>query len=315
MGSCPYLNDFIDKFAAQRISIRVLLGHFVSMFEEITTRQPEIHGLFEEDCNIIKYVENAIIDSTADCMLNFGENGTRSMPRYEDGDVLRYMIHVSDLQLSSTCHLLKTFEPENLDFIHFRVRIYDKRKECHNGFTYVPEHLHHMVFELLKNSMRAVMEKRQAPSTKSETIDIIVVNNASDGSITIKISDAGGGIARENMENIWLYSYTTAYDVGNEDLSQTEKMIKHRDALRVLIESAEREWKSHSGDESLPQVDRSVLGAVKYTPMFGLGYGLPIVKVYAQYFGGSCKIQSIYGYGTDAYLDLNNLNNSNVRVI
>ena len=171
-----------------------------------------------------------------------------------------------------------------------------------------------MVFELLKNSMRAVMEFSGANHDKND-IDIIIVNNESDGSVTIKISDVGGGISRENLEKIWLYSYTTAYDLNVS--TQNEKLIKHGELLGKVIESAEKEWQFNSADvcdinvymkkQRQQNVDRSVLGALKYVPMFGLGYGLPMVKVYSQYFGGSCKIQSIDGYGTDAYLYLNNL--------
>lgn len=41
----------------------------------------------------------------------------------------------------------------------------------------------------------------------------------------------------------------------------------------------------------------------------GYGYGLPISRLYARYFGGDLQIISMEGYGTDAYLHLNRLGN------
>jgi signal transduction histidine kinase len=37
----------------------------------------------------------------------------------------------------------------------------------------------------------------------------------------------------------------------------------------------------------------------------GLGYGLPLSRAYAEYFGGSIAVQSLWGWGTDVYLTLN----------
>jgi pyruvate dehydrogenase kinase 2/3/4 len=45
----------------------------------------------------------------------------------------------------------------------------------------------------------------------------------------------------------------------------------------------------------------------------GYGYGLPISRLYARYFGGDLQIISMEGYGTDAYLHLNRLGNVQVR--
>lgn len=75
-------------------------------------------------------------------------------------------------------------------------------------FSYVPGHLSHIVFELLKNSLRAVVE-RFGPDQEDSfpPIKIIVVEGKED--ITIKISDEGGGIPRSAIPLIWTYMYTT----------------------------------------------------------------------------------------------------------
>jgi pyruvate dehydrogenase kinase 2/3/4 len=78
-----------------------------------------------------------------------------------------------------------------------------------NGqFMYVPSHLHHMLFELLKNSMRAVVERNGDLEDSFPEIRVVVAEGNED--ITIKISDEGGGIPRSGMPLIWTYMYTTA---------------------------------------------------------------------------------------------------------
>ncbi len=74
-------------------------------------------------------------------------------------------------------------------------------------FTYIPSHLHHMLLELLKNSMRATAlfhhDQKRLPAVR-------VVIAYGDEDISIKISDKGGGISRSGMRSIWTYFYTTA---------------------------------------------------------------------------------------------------------
>lgn len=141
-------------------------------------------------------------------------------------------------------------------------------------FPYVPSHLHHMVFELVKNSLRAVQDRFEGQdddgAVEPPPIRLVVAEGGED--VTIKVSDEGGGIPRSGMPRIWTYLYSTA---------------KHT----VSMESVED---AGGGPVVLA----------------GYGYGLPISRLYAKYFGGDLQIISMEGYGTDAYLHLNRLGNS-----
>lgn len=84
-------------------------------------------------------------------------------------------------------------------------------------FTYVPSHLHHIVFEIVKNSLRAVTEYHEdEPSLPP--VKVIIVKGEQD--ITIKISDEGGGIPHKDVNMLFSYLYSTAptpvFDVVGE---------------------------------------------------------------------------------------------------
>ncbi|KAM7208460.1 putative pyruvate dehydrogenase kinase [Naviculisporaceae sp. PSN 640] len=138
------------------------------------------------------------------------------------------------------------------------------------NFMYVPGHLSHMLFETLKNSLRAVVETHGQDKQEFPVTKVIVAEGKED--ITIKISDEGGGIPRSAIPLVWTYMYTTVDRTPNLD----------------------------------PDFDKSDFKA----PMAGFGYGLPISRLYARYFGGDLKLISMEGYGTDVYLHLNRLSSS-----
>lgn len=79
--------------------------------------------------------------------------------------------------------------------------------------SYVPSHLHYIFFELLKNSMRAVVEYHK-DSSSLPPVDLILADGEED--ISIKISDRGGGIPRSGIDKIWSYAYTTAIRSVNQ---------------------------------------------------------------------------------------------------
>lgn len=100
---------------------------------------------------------------------------------------------------------------------------------------------------------------------------VCAVSGAEWGIHVAQVSDEGGGIPRSGVSRIWTYLYTTA-----------------NSPLELMDQSGEGEG---------PAV------------LAGYGYGLPISRLYARYFGGELQIISMEGYGTDAYLHLNRLGN------
>ncbi len=84
---------------------------------------------------------------------------------------------------------------------------------------------------------------------------VIVAEGKED--ITIKISDEGGGIARSAIPLVWTYMYTTV--------------------------------------DQTPELDPSFNASDFKAPMAGFGYGLPISRLYARYFGGDLKLISMEG--------------------
>lgn len=65
---------------------------------------------------------------------------------------------------------------------------------------YIPSHLYYVMFELIKNSLRASIENDK------DSIKIII---SGDEDVIIKISDRGKGIPYSDLEKVWYYSYTT----------------------------------------------------------------------------------------------------------
>lgn len=123
------------------------------------------------------------------------------------------------------------------------------------NFMYVPGHLSHMLFETLKNSLRAVVDLHGEDKSDFPVTKVIVAEGKED--ITIKVTDEGGGIARSAIPLVWTYMYTTVDQTPDLD----------------------------------PESNKSDFKA----PMAGFGYGLPISRLYARYFGGDLRLISMDG--------------------
>jgi pyruvate dehydrogenase kinase 2/3/4 len=76
-------------------------------------------------------------------------------------------------------------------------------------FPYVPTHLHYILLELLKNSMRATVDWHGVDGDYPP-IKVIIADGKENEDVVIKVSDEGGGIPRSNIRKIWSYLFTTA---------------------------------------------------------------------------------------------------------
>ena len=99
-------------------------------------------------------------------------------------------------------------------------------------------------------------------------IKIVVAKGAED--VTIKIADRGGGMPRSVSNRIWTFAHST-----------------------LTKEVRTREDKYDFGK------DEFTGGHIHLR-----GFGLPLARIYARYFGGEVTIKSMEGYGVDAYLYL-----------
>ncbi|GMF64537.1 unnamed protein product [Phytophthora lilii] len=187
-------------------------------------------------------------------------------------------------------------------------------------FMYVKSHLHHMVFELVKNSMRATVEHHRARAKqtrkqvkpfervmnpKSPALDfyipaveavagVRIFREASeqpiDGSLppveivicqgkedlTVKVSDQGGGIPRSRWNKLWHYDYTTS--------------------------------------PLCPPVDPE--NYPTYREHFsGGGYGLPMARLFARYFGGDITFTSQEGVGSTGFIQAHRLGTNMESVV
>eukprot|EP01051_Picozoa_sp_SAG22_P001630 SAG22_NODE_66_length_22936_cov_626.714279_15_plen_317_part_00 len=146
--------------------------------------------------------------------------------------------------------------------------------------AYIPSHLYYIMFELLKNSLRATVEHQRRVLGDSfdedehlPSIKVIIADWADNEDVVIKISDEGGGIKRSDMPRVFSYLFSTV-----------EGQIQHETLARL------KDFGTNS-------------------PIAGLGYGLGVARLYAQYFGGDLTIVPIEGYGTDAYVHLSRITN------
>ncbi|KII95169.1 hypothetical protein PLICRDRAFT_34004 [Plicaturopsis crispa FD-325 SS-3] len=166
-------------------------------------------------------------------------------------------------------------------------------------FSYIREHLEYVVFELLKNSMRATALKHpNAPVPPS--IRVTIVAGAND--ISIRISDQGGGLMAPQIKSpsdLFSFSHVrNATRLENSRLGALRTVVSSPYGVRATVDEQVGRWQHPREAENDPEQEAGV------GPHPRIGIGLSMSNIFATYFGGSLELVSLDGWGTDVYLRL-----------
>jgi len=184
--------------------------------------------------------------------------------------------------------------------------VVDGHLETH--FSYIKEHLEYIIFELLKNAMRATTTHHRGTSTLPP-IRATIVAGAND--IGVRISDQGGGLSDalvKTPSDLFSFSH-----IRNATRLQHSRIISLRSVsssphgMRATVDEQVGRWQQNLAGGNYPDakdadVDPEVKAGVGPHPRIGIG--LPMSNIFATYFGGSLELVTLDGWGTDVYLRL-----------
>jgi len=210
---------FLDRIYMSRIGIRLLIGQHTEVYKMFSRKEHGGKSKEREELSLIGLVDE-------DCRVK---------------DILDDAYQ----NAAFLCRQYYDFAPE--------MKVY--YPEEISNLTYIPSHLYHILFELLKNAMRATVEYHEDNDDELPLIKAVIVKGSQD--ITIKISDEGGGIPRSDIKKVNSYLYSSA---------QPPELL--------------------SGE---------IASDMNHAPLAGFGYGLPLSRLYARYLGGDLQIISLEG--------------------
>ncbi|KXJ10351.1 pyruvate dehydrogenase (acetyl-transferring) kinase isozyme 2, mitochondrial [Exaiptasia diaphana] len=164
----PSIQYFLDRFYMNRIGIRILITQHLMLFGH--------EGAVSSKSNFIGAFQNDC--NVASIVEDAGENASYLCDQYYCASPEIEIKQYNALDPKATV-----------------------------TFPYLPAHLYHMLFELLKNAMRAVTENFPT-SVEMPPIQVMITKGKED--MTIKISDRGGGIAKNKIDEVFEYHYSTA---------------------------------------------------------------------------------------------------------
>lgn len=189
-------------------------------------------------------------------------------------------------------------------------------------FPFMVPHLHYLFSEILRNSFEATIKTHGHKNQKLPPVKITIINSKKN--LMLRISDRGGGVSHCKLKLIW--SFGKSPELARESLINFHRIPGLQLYSNLQVTSAgssivERQLnglgRTSVGDinKISTKTKKSTLELLITRPYkYKLGLGLPMCKVYADYWNGNLSMNSLEGYGSDTCLTLSKLGNHSTVV-
>lgn len=172
-------------------------------------------------------------------------------------------------------------------------------------FPYIPSHIEYIIGELLRNSTQAIIQTRQGQ--KPPPIEVLICDTAQH--VIIRVSDQGGGVDRDILPYLWSFAKGPRKHKRLRNLERVPKLAATLQELQVPASKHDRDQANSTRKND--SYDGSLSSFTSRPPGLRLGIGLPMSRIYAEYWAGSLELHSLEGYGVDAFLQISKLGNRN----
>ncbi|KAI0081785.1 alpha-ketoacid dehydrogenase kinase [Panus rudis PR-1116 ss-1] len=282
--SSPYLapdrlDSFMRRMLVSRISRRVLaehhiaLSHFAKSTRDGEQSQKDHVGIIHTGLNVKECIDR--------CTMYLRNRRTDA-----DGDLVEGVNEADWSEVIVDGHL-------------------DTR------FAYIRQHLEYIIFELLKNSLRATRLKhphaRQLPPIGATIV-------AGENHVMIRISDQGGGLSIPQIKSpsdLFSFSHVrNATRLEDSRLGALRTASSRREGVKATVDEQIDSWQHLLKDGNSSDADELARTGGGKAPLPRIGIGLPMSNIYATYFGGSLELVSMDGYGGLPVYDVSQLYSS-----
>ncbi len=178
-------------------------------------------------------------------------------------------------------------------------------------FPYILSHLQYIIGELLRNSIHAVIERRSGSRGNPAPIEVLICEAPQH--VIIRISDQAGGIPKDILPDLWSFSKGPRSQTYLRNLQQVPRMAATMQELKGPTVNTVEEFGT-TDTKGQRTSDNSLISLTSRPPNLRLGMGLPMSRVYAEYWAGSLELHSLEGYGVDAFLQISKLGNKNEQL-